>query len=379
MALCLSGLALGFARAQTDPTMITDLVMIGRSPAVRAQIDGHEALLEVDTGSFELRLSPTFVKSNQLSPERVTLQIGGGPKFALKPLVEDLEGVDPIPFAKGLIARSDGIVGLDVLRKFAVGIDTVGGKIAWWYGGMLSPESVQKWTGEIPSKMSLQSDGNDDWYRVDSSINKHPVKLILDTGTAYATINPSLVGRLHLKVVGETPVQEIGHSEDLKVAVGDTLTFGSLAADFPVFNVESEDDDKDDGILGTEAIGNGSYVIDMPGMTFYAVRKKNERGTPMERRMREAGLDLFPTANETLIVLVKAGSPAERKGIRSGDELIAVGGVLVKDMFGSLKADVTGEKTEKLFALAIRSISGELHVTVKCHTGSFVFLNLPDS
>lgn len=119
--------------------MITNLVMIGRSPAVRAEIDGHEALLEVDTGSFELRLSPSFVKSNQISPERVTLQIGTGPKFALKPLVEDLEGEDPIPFAKNLMARSDGIVGLDVLRKFAVGFDTVSGKIAWWYGETSRP------------------------------------------------------------------------------------------------------------------------------------------------------------------------------------------------------------------------------------------------
>jgi|GEM_PF-3831178 len=377
-ALVMFGLAAAGASAQSETATVTDLIMVGRSPAVHAQINGHEALLEVDTGSFELRLTPHFVEKYQIKSPRVTLQIGGAPEFTLKPVVEDLEGDQPAPFAKNVMAHSDGIVGLDVLRKFALGFDTVNGKLAWWYGGHLSPESVEKWTGSAPAKMPLSSDGPDDWYRVDSQINRHPVKLVLDTGTAYATVNPSIAKRLRLRVVGETPVQEIGRSEDLKVAVADSLTFGDIAADFPVFNIESSDEDTDDGILGTEAIGNGAYVIDMPGMTFYDVHKNRERGTPMERRMREAGLDLFPTANDSLIVLVKTGSPAEKKGIHSGDELVAIGGVLIKDMFGSLKNDTTGQQTEKLFALAVRSINGELHVTVKCHTGVFVILPLPD-
>jgi len=43
-----------------------------------------------------------------------------------------------------------------------------------------------------------------------------------------------------------------------------------------------------------------------------------------------------------------------------------------------MNSDATGEKTKKLFNLAVKSISGDLTVTIKCHATTYVILPLPD-
>lgn len=370
--------------AQSAPSDITQLVMIGRSPAIHAEVNGHDAILELDTGSFELRLSPDFAQKWSIDSERVSLKLGDAPKLTLKPLIEEIASPDPIPLASAWAPHSDGIIGLDVLRRFAVGIDTIEGKVALWYGGHLDTKAATAWAREespnVPSMTRIQLDslGPDDWYKVQAKVNGHPLSLLLDTGTAYSTVNPSLQKPLGLKIIGSTQVMEIGHSERLKVAMADSISFGPFSADFPVLNVESSDDDRVEGILGTEALGTGKFLIDMPGQSLYMARLPPKRSNPLERRLRAAGLDLFPSGDGSLLTLVKAGSPAAKLGVESGDKLISIGDVTVSEMVASLEAPPDSKRLSRLLSVGIKAFGGDLTVQVqRKKDASMLSLTLP--
>ena len=353
---------------------------MGRSFGVHALVDGHDALLEVDTGSFELRLAPEFVSKYGIDPARVFLKLGDVRELTLRPLVEELEGPDQTPFGTGFKAHEDGIIGLDVLRRFALGLDLVDNKVAFWTDGRLGADTARSWTkGSDPgfATMTLSNSGRDDWFRLQVIVNGRPINALLDTGTAYSTVNPSLLTPLKLNVVGTTPVQEIGRLEDLKVATADSITFGSLSAEFPVLNVENDEDHDVDGILGTEALGSGRFIIDMPGLTFYGERAPAARQNPLERRLRTLGIDTFPSGPKRILVLVKPQSDAEKQGVKSGDRLVSVGGLTVEDMFQAMRESAKPEQARKLLDLALKAGNGDISIVVQKREGSSVTLALP--
>jgi hypothetical protein len=376
--------AVALAGSQSpDPTDVTTLVMVGRSPAIHAQVNGHDAILELDTGSFELRLSPEFAQRWSIERQRVVLKLGSSPALSLRPLVEELNGPEPVPFLSAWAPHSDGIIGLDVLRRFALGIDTINGKVALWYQGRIDQVTANEWgrqdlpTAPPMSRMALSTEGPDDWFKIGARINGHPLSLLLDTGTAYSTVNRSLQRPLNLKVIGTTEVMEIGHSERLRVATADSITFGPFAAEFPVLNIESSDDEQVQGILGTEALGSGRFIIDMPGLCLYANRMPSKRMNPLERRLREAGMDLFPAGDGTLVTIVKPESPAAKLGVESGDQLISIGDVTVAEMISSFQAPSDSKRMNRLLSVGLKAFSGDLQVEVRRKDGTKVAVPLP--
>ncbi len=352
---------------------------------MHAMIDGHDAILEIDTGSFELRLSPEFANKYGLDQNRVTLKLGNAPTLSLRPLVENFDAADPLPLGSGWSPHSDGIVGLDVLRMFAIGIDTNNGKVTLWYKGNLGSDAAEGWahgTTDAPfgagAKLSLMTNGVEDWYRVQTEVNHHPLNMLLDTGTAYSTVNASQAIPLGLKVIGETPVQEIGHSETLKVATADSITFGPCSAEFPVLNIESSDDEDMDGILGTEALGAGKFLLDLPANEFYAWQEPDRHANPLERRLREAGIDLFPTAKGDLVTVIKNGSPASEAGISSGDELKSIGGVSLKEIMSGLASPMDSKRMGRLVGVGLNAFGGQLSIGVQTAQGKLINLALPE-
>jgi hypothetical protein len=322
----------------------------------------------------------TFAEKWGLNDRRVTMRLGSSPALALKPLIEDIDAPDQLPLQSGWSPHSDGIIGLDVLRMYAIGIDTNGGKVSFWYGGKLSQPEVEQWANaslEDGAKMDLFSTGVEDWYHIRAEVNKHPVDMLLDTGTAYSTVNPSLEKPLGLKVIGETPVMEIGHSEKLKVATADSITFGPFAAEFPVLNIENQEDSQVEGILGTEALGTGKFLLDLPENAFYMWRQPAQQSNPLERRLRAAGIDLFPTISGALVTIVRAGSQAAEAGIASGDQLKSIGDVTVSDMVAGLQKPLDSKRMSRMLKVGLDAFGGELNVTVQRADGKVVTLALP--
>ncbi len=368
------------------PTALLPTVPLGRSFAIHAAVDGHDALLEVDTGSFELRLSPDFVKKWGIDNHRITLKVTDLPAMTMTPLVENLVDPDTPLLGVSFQPTEDGIIGLDVLRRFAIGIDTVGGRVAFWNGGKIGANSAAAWAqSKMPAgvkplrlqKLPLETNGEDDWYRIKAAVNGKPLHLVLDTGTAYSTVNPSQVSPLHLKIIGETIVEGIGQTERLLIATAETLAFGPFSADFPIVNVEKQEDSSSDGILGTEALGDGVFVIDMPDKALYAGRVKRTTGNPLELRLRAAGLDIFPDNRLRLLVLVQPGSPAAKAGIQSGDRLTKIGDLTVEELTKGLQDQSDPKVTRRLLDLGLKAIAGDLSITTQHLSAVPVDLALP--
>jgi hypothetical protein len=366
--------------------VVLKLVMMGHCPAFHALVDGHDALLELDTGSFELRLSPEFAAKNQFGSS-VSLKIGDLPDARCKPIVEGISQPSAPNIGDRFSPRPDGIVGLDILRGYAVGVDTLGETITFWPGGKLGTEFSNKWTltqegGSVArdpnqvKRLDLTTRSSVDWFRVQAKINGQAVNLVLDTGTAISSVNPSLPSRLGLKKIADTEVEEIGKTEVLPVMVADSLTFGGAEAEFPVLNVESEEDPDSDGILGTESLGEGKYLIDMPDLKLYVRQIRNgKHANVFESRLRLAGLDIFPDSKNRLLVLVRPGGVADKAGVRSGDQLLSIGSVSVDD----LGVEKAGEPAplSKMFKLGMAMLQKNISLTVQRTDGTKVRVELP--
>jgi hypothetical protein len=268
------------------------------------------------------------------------------------------------------------------LRKYAIGLDTAGSKVAFWYGGNVPSADAAAWCKSPPensrsAQIPIHSAGEDDWFTIEAEVNRKPLKMLLDTGTAYCTVNPSLVKPLGLRQIGRTIVEEIGTSETLDVDLAESIRFGPFSADFPVINVESSDDDKVDGILGTEALGSGRFLLDMPASTLYATRTGPTSGNPLERRLMAAGIEVFASIGPRLMTLVQPNSLAAQKGVESGDELVSIGDLSVSELLADASHKMTAEDTGKLFGLAVKVLKGELSIKIKQADGGLVILALP--
>lgn len=365
------------------PTDSAALVMIGRSPAIHALVNGRDALLEIDTGSFELRLTPAYAAKWGITDGRVTLKLGESPGLTLKPLVEDISAPEPLPISTGWMRQSDGIIGLDVLRMFAIGIDTNQGRVSLWYGGKLTTTQADLWAhadgAKVPpiTELPLHSHGMEDWFHIDAKVNGKPLDLLLDTGTAYSTVNPSLARPLGLKVIGETPVMEIGHTERLQVATADSITFGPFEAEFPVVNIESSDDDQVQGILGTEALGTGKFLIDMPASELYVWHMPADWSNPLERRLHQAGIDMFPSKDGKLVMIVKPGSDVASYGVESGDQLISIGDVSVREMVEGLQGPMDKQRMSKMLKVGLDAYNGDLVIKIQTKLNNIISYPLP--
>jgi hypothetical protein len=370
---------------QTRPSEVSDrLVLLGRSPAFHALIDGHDAVLELDTGSFELRLSPDFVYKNGIDRNGVKLQIGSQPEAMVKPIVEALGEPDQPNLADRYALKADGIAGLDVLRKYAIGVDLIGRKIAFWPGGKVGADFAKSWTSLGSAsplyRLDLTTRSPEDWFRVQTKVNAHPLDFIFDTGTAISSVNPSLVPKLNLRKIADTEVEEIGKTEVLPVTAADSLTFGPLAAAFPILNVESGDDPDSDGILGTEALGQGKMIIDMPDLKLYFRQDRaGHYGNAFEQRLRTGGLDIFPDSKKRLLVLVRPGSPAQKAGIRSGDSVVFLGKVNVQDLNPASANLSDPEVAATMAKIGLELLQKNLTITIQREDGSRIVMTLPST
>jgi hypothetical protein len=381
---CLFAFTAQGARILAAPPITLPLVMLGKSPAFHALVDGHDALLELDTGSFELRLSPDFVRKNNPDLDGVTLKIGSSEEQRFKPIIDGLGEPENPTLADTLEPKPDGIVGLDVIRNYAVGLDLIDGQISFWPGGKVGTETANQWTStnedrrlKSLTKIGLSTRSPEDWFLIEAKINGNSLKLVFDTGTYVSSVNPSFVSQLGLRKIAETEVDEIGHTEVLPVMVANSLTFGQFQATFPVVNVESENDPDSDGILGTESLGYGKFLIDMPDLTLYGRRSNSMRAlNPLERRLIQFGIQIFPDPKGRFLVLVQPGSRADRSGIRSGDWLVAIGKLDLDEISGNGSSG-TQQDPQARFKMGMALLQRKLSLTTRNSSGAKTTIDLP--
>ncbi len=375
--------------------------MMGSTPAIRAKIDGKDALLALDTGSFELRLDPAFVrrvgilKDLQAGPSpKVRLEVGGYALPAFPALVEPVNG-DRGEVADKYEDDADGIIGLDFLRRFAMGLDLVRRRVALWEGGRLSEADVKFWMAHrasiadktvrwkpetgAPAHITLPllcRDESTDWYHLASTVGGQPIALMVDTGSTYCSLARRLATALGVKVLGEADVEVIGDIRPHDVGVAPAMTFGPLAIDYPLVLVD-DDTAGAEGILGMEALGMGRFLIDMPGRVLHAARANAPRHNQLVRLLDDAGLMAFRARPSKMLVVAKADGRAAKAGIVTGDEVMAINGTETAAIFRVTATEkLTPEQSRAVLQLGLRILAGKLDLKVRKADGRTVDLKL---
>jgi hypothetical protein len=290
---------------------------------IHADMNGHDALLGVDTGSYNLIVKPTAPKGgDDAAASKVTL------KF-LSP--------DPLDaHVTSFPTPADAVVGLQYLKDKAIGIDARKGALSVWNAGNLSQDQVNFWFSHAPAQgtwtstpadayqtVELETVEGDPHYFVEGSVNGTALKLGLDTDAATSAIEENLI-----QPAGFVPFYE-GQFGGLKggwpVHIGfvDALSFGGqdLKA-YPLSEVAAGTLKPAQGIIGFDALMNRRALIDFPAHKLY-LGSLNPSPAGSDALV-PLGIRLAPFVGGKQFIGVIPSSPAAQAGLHSGDELISL-------------------------------------------------------
>ena len=282
----------------------------------------------------------------------------------------------------------DGSLGLDVISRGAVGIDTVGSTVTFWQGGNLSETSIASWfsslqivprvtasdAGAILEKLRAElpestithlapTDHLDLWippdatvtigdktyrnpikqaphvahvalrevpdslYRVHGELDGYAFGFDLDTGSSHMTLPPGFSNIIRpAALLDTTRLNTIDASEAARGCIYRSLRFGDFEIPFPYAAAST-------GLSAytrTLTAGMGIFdhckvLLDFPGRTLSLARISPGSEAP---RMALADLGLFLIETEAgKHLYIGQGSAAERLGIRSGDGIVHTQGL----------------------------------------------------
>lgn len=241
----------------------------------------------------------------------------------------------------------DGVLGLDILSHFAIGLDTAHSTATFWRNGCLTRKQRTLWKNRYPE---ITSNGPIRWRKDDfiSTPGRHsktrlvkvPLHLLpsashmymlyadvdgirarlgLDIGTTHPTFTKRFSHRLRPQVVfGQRKItafdgEETGILEYLRVIRIKQVTFRYP----PVIAFDANPETPKDGLVGLYLFGNGRFIIDFPAKTLYVVPPRNNILTAIQR----AGIFLEGMKNvrRRFIAHIAANSLAAKIGMKNKD------------------------------------------------------------
>lgn len=298
----------------------------GPSWVIAARVDGREAHLLVDTGSFSLRLRPGFLRD---ATGTVALDLGQGSRRSIQTRAVTAKVNAEAPgLAARFQTRYDGILGLGVLRTMAIGVDSRGQKMHFWFGGRISAATLDHFLGSATLETLLKGGEPGRWYAVQANLNGTAMDLVLDTGALYCTLGPTAAAELRLDPFGKVPAETLAGFTQMPVAMAKSLEVGGLVTSHPLLTVEPRDVPGAHGSLGTDVLANCATVIDLPARRLRITARPARRSTTLEGRLREWGGRVLLLADRPALA-VDPGSLLARAGLRSGDTLSRINGTPV--------------------------------------------------
>lgn len=268
-------------------------------------------------------------------------------------------------------AAVSGVLGLETLERHALGLDFTSHTYGLWPGGKIPPAGAQRFNSVVcassttppvlippgaslrwssgstvltnpemrrttPQVFPMERTGSDERYHLQIKLNEKPVKVFLDTGAARLSLTDSIA-----TTVAARPYRE-GRSADGSVPPTvdpdqfyvRTFRMGSFEkrVNFVAVIHRSLEDRTDTRLsVNSETFAHCRVVLDFPGHTLYLSPYDSAHSAAVGRQGLAGLFDqgLFvpigePKPNWTL--RIGRGSPAEKAGLKDGDELRAVGG-----------------------------------------------------
>jgi predicted aspartyl protease len=357
--------------ASAQPVSV-DLIDLNNALAIKANVAGRDALLLVDTGSYELRLRKSFAEKLSLKLRTVgndalglvPVKIGGVTDASVRTLVQDL----PLPFEGDRSKPGvEGIIGLTFLQRHAVGLDLANYRLTLWEGGKLEDRQVAAWFGGVaPASAGLKGTPREGaWYRLRSDIDGKALELVVDTGTSWTTVAPRHAKGMRLRRVGSVASYTFAGRSSVQACVAEKVNLGSLSLLDQIVAIDSADEEYD-GLLGLHSLRNCKVLLDFPSQKAYLSRVGTFVSRPNGSALVAVGIDLMRLADDRLMAMVVPSSPAEKAGVRSGDILLSVNGRPAEELLAMLndqaKQDTTAAWGEalmrKTYALIVRRTDG---------------------
>lgn len=321
-----------------------------------ARVGARSLHLVMDTGASSTGLLPASaaqlkVRPNPNADAVPNVRFGALPEVALGDI--KLKNVPVVVTEMAALSawngrhpdqKIDGMLGIDTLQQWAIGLDLPARTVTFWKGGHVDrsqiiafqtaglqryarlPEHQELIKAPLAAAVPMHHEANDaehPFYSVTVKIDEEEAEMDVDTG-ALISIVPSSVG------VGLKPL--VSSQATLRTLDGDVpittmalraMRVGPLTVDFPMISAQSPGTSAKfaSAILGRSFFDRCQIVLDFPASTLFVARLADVSNA----RLLLPALGIFPHAQEQgLTVLVQPGSAAAEKGIQQDDEIINV-------------------------------------------------------
>lgn len=334
------------------PDTVVPIERIPNQIVIRVAIGETELRFGLDSGSDEVRIHPFAAKRAGLTalPDEVvpwvryhlksdlrigTLTVRGVP-IEVRPLFVSAEGqaLDHTEY--------DGLIGLELLRKHAWGIDLIDRKVAIWKGGRVDPASVASWTGAaanankpVESRL-LPTRGEPAWYVVERSPAEGGGRLILDLGSPMMMLRSNEVQRYGAIGLAPMHIKFLEGNGKGQFGLGTDVHFGWRTLPSPLVAILDEDTPENavleqaftsrkvGGLVGWEAFSHARSVFDFPRQRVSVAFSPS--AASLSDHVASFGLRLVGQESG-FIACVRPGGAADRAGLKTMEMVEEVDGI----------------------------------------------------
>ena len=309
--------------------------IVGSTLLVEGSVNNVPAVFLLDTGAEHSALDKHFAMQIGLNSASVqTLQhpfqdeLGGSvwvSDLCLQSIATknvDLLMTDLIPQSRALGEKIDGVLGVDLLRKYWVTID--------YAAGMVKLDLLPK--GKLGPPVRLHSVG--DRFFVPLRIQGEPMDFLLDTGTDLSVMSYSGWLQLNRKWKPHALISGIrspGSPTPLRLMCVSDLEIGFVAYKQVPMRVLTQASagflsfPNEKGLLGSDFLEQFMVELDLGNETMFlrpnpAYRRDNDRFSSI-------GIQFVKdTSGPFVIMAVWTPSPAAAAGMKTGDRVVEVNG-----------------------------------------------------
>lgn len=338
--------------ANTVPFTLTESGQI----LLTARVGAHTLHLVLDTGASSTGLLPTSAVKLKVRPDP-TARIVSNVKFGTLSEVAlgeiKLKNIAVVVTEMTALTawnsrhpgqRIDGILGIDTLQRWAIGLDLLTNTVTFWKGGHVDRNQIvafqiaglQRYARlpkhqelikaplAAPIPMHHKADDNaHPFYSVTVQLDRVEAEMDVDTGALISMIPGKIAVGLKPLITTSAAVRTLNGDVPITTMALRTMKVGPLRVDFPMVAVQSPELPAEfaTATLGRPFFDRCQVILDFPAATLSAARLADES----QARLLLPALGIFPHAQEQrLTVLVQPGSAAAEAGIRQDDEIVNV-------------------------------------------------------
>ena len=238
----------------------------------------------------------------------------------------------------------DGVLGIDTLQQWAIGLDLLARTITFWKGGHVGRDQIIAFQTDglqryarLPEhqqliKISLaaavpmhhRSDSAEHpFYSVTVQLDGVEAEMDVDTGALISVVPGKIASGLKPLLTTRAAIRTLNGDAPTTTMALRAMKVGSLTADYPMIAAQSPaiPEEFATATLGRPFFDRCQVILDFPAATLSAARLADES----QARLLLPAMGIFPNAQaQRLAVLVKPSSAAAEMGIRSGDEIVHV-------------------------------------------------------